>query len=61
MYDASLARVREGCCDTRHKPCIYHEGWGDGYEQGEKDSAAPDLLEALEEIALSRLRRNMLG
>lgn len=25
--------LRAGCCETWPKPCGYHEGWIDGYEQ----------------------------
>ena len=47
LYDSALATAREGCCQTWPKPCTYHEGYGDGYEQAVQDSAAPDMLAAL--------------
>ena len=50
LYDGALATAREGCCQTWPKPCTYHEGYGDGYEQAVQDSAAPDMLAALESI-----------
>ena len=51
LYDGALATAREGCCQTWPKPCTYHEGYGDGYEQAVQDSAAPDMEKALETAA----------
>ena len=47
-YEIALSEARQGCCDRWPKPCGYHEGYGDGYEHAERDTAAPEMLAALE-------------
>ena len=47
-YESTLSEVRKECCDKWPKPCTYHEGYADGYEHAERDTTAPNMLEALE-------------
>ena len=49
-YESALSEARQGCCDRWPKPCGYHEGYGDGYEHAERDTAAPEMLAALEHL-----------
>ena len=42
-YDNALDTAREECCRPWPKACTYHEGYGDGYAQAEKDITTPDL------------------
>ena len=46
----AVALDRIGCCGTRQKPCMYHEGFGNGFDLAEQTSATPDTETALEEI-----------
>lgn len=44
---------RKGCCADRRKPCSFHEGWMEGYDNAEATRPAPVYGIA---DALSKLR-----
>ena len=44
-YEEAVALAREGCCDELRKPCVYHDGFGDGYDQAEVDRAEEEKVD----------------
>ena len=54
-YDLTMALVRAECCDSRRKPCTYHEGYGDGLETGMAHAETVAPTEA-QRVALSDAR-----
>ena len=37
-WSTAFDEARMGCCDDNRKPCEYHDGWAEGYEQAQADA-----------------------